>query len=65
MKRRKKVKNLSRSRMLELNVEYRDRMINLKVPDNQTIQVRTNKSLETSPNPRDKFVWDSWKLGTL
>jgi len=28
-----------RSRMLELNVEYRDRMINLKVPDNQTIQV--------------------------
>merc|ERR1719495_2105651 len=31
--------NSSRSRLLELNVEYRDRMINLKVPDNQTIQV--------------------------
>ena len=25
--------------MLELNIEYRDRMIHLKVPDNQSIQV--------------------------
>ena len=33
---------LLRSRLLELNVEYQDRMINLKVPDNQTIQVITS-----------------------
>jgi len=29
----------SRNRLLELNIEYRDRMIHLKVPDNETIKV--------------------------
>ena len=29
--------NSTRSRMLELNVEYRDTMIHLKVPDHETI----------------------------
>ena len=35
--------------MLELNIEYRDRMIHLKVPDNQSIQVK----------PRQKSIFYS------
>merc|ERR1719278_1683214 len=42
----------TRSRMLELNVEYRDRMIRLKVPDHETLHtVKTLLQAEVGVPP--------------
>lgn len=44
--------NSTRSRMLELNIEYRDRMIRLKVPDHESIQtVKTLLQAEIGVSP--------------
>jgi len=54
----------SRTRLLELNVEYRDRMIHLKVPDNESVKtVKTLLQNETGVPPCQQEL-RGWKANS-
>merc|ERR1740128_744282 len=54
--------NSTRSRMLELNVEYRDSMIHLKVPDHETITTVKTLLQEKTGVPPCQQELRGWKL---